>query len=132
MSHIAWHAAVKTSILFESRRICWIVSIAATPSGVSRNAFESACQAISSARIRLPGPERVEGRDVDPVLEDEPAGLAELGGGAVDHDRRRALRVLAREDDRDHPAHRRSVDVRLRMPSASSRPATSSAQTSMS
>ena len=56
MSHIAWHAAVNTSMRFESRRICWIVSIAATPSGVSRNAFESACQAISSARILLPGP----------------------------------------------------------------------------
>ena len=56
MSHIAWQAAVKTSMRFESRRICWIVSIAATPSGVSRKAFESACHAISSARIRLPGP----------------------------------------------------------------------------
>ena len=33
-----------------------MVSIAATPSGVSRNAFDSACQAISSARMRLPGP----------------------------------------------------------------------------
>ena len=56
MSHIAWQAAVNTSIRFESRRICWIESIAATPSGVSRNAFESACHAISSARMRLPGP----------------------------------------------------------------------------
>ena len=33
-----------------------MVSIAATPSGVSRKLRESACQAISSARIRLPGP----------------------------------------------------------------------------
>ena len=76
MSHIAWQAAVKTSIRFESRRICWIVSIAATPSGVSRNAFESACHAISSARMRLPGPVGIHARDVDPVLEDEPAGHA--------------------------------------------------------
>ena len=113
MSHIAWQAAVKTSTRFESRRICWIVSIAAMPSGVSRKVFESACHAISSARIRLPGPSGSSSGDVDPVLEDEPSGDAELRRRAVDHDRRRPLRVLAGEDDRDHPAHRRAVDVRL-------------------
>ena len=41
-------------------------------------------------------------------------GHAELRGGAVDDDRGRPLRVLAGEDDRDHPAHRGAVDVRLR------------------
>ncbi len=74
-------------------------------------------------RERLPGdqlgedpaarPVGVERCDVDPVLEDEPAGDAEPRGRAVDHDGRRALRVLAGEHDRDHPAHRRAVNVRL-------------------
>ena len=52
------------------------MSIAATPSGVSRKAFESACQAISSARMRLPGPSGSSAGDVDPVLEDQPARAA--------------------------------------------------------
>src|SRR5687767_4202773 len=75
-----------------------------------------------SLRERLPGDQlgqgsaagalRVEPRDVDPVPEDEPAGVPELGGRAVDDHGRRALRVLAGEDDRDHPAHRGAVDVR--------------------
>src|SRR5215211_5005199 len=57
------------------------------------------------------GPVRVDVRDVDPVPEDEPARVPELRGCAVDDHRGRTLRVLAREDDRDHAAHRRAVDV---------------------
>ena len=51
-------------------------------------------------------------RDVDPVLEDEAPRGAELRRSAVDDDRGRPLRVLAREDDRDHSTHRGAVDVR--------------------
>ena len=56
MSHIAWQAAVKTSTLFESRRISWIRSASATASCSARKRRESACQVISSARSLLPGP----------------------------------------------------------------------------
>jgi hypothetical protein len=55
----------------------------------------------------------VQPRDVDPVLEDELSGHAEPSGCTVDHDRSRPFRILAGEDDRDHPAHRGAVDVRL-------------------
>src|SRR5262249_24734524 len=45
--------------------------------------------------------------------EHQPAGHPQLRRRAVDHDRGRPLRVLAGEDDRDHPAHRGPVDVSL-------------------
>ena len=56
MSHIAWQAAVNTSSRLESRRIDWMCPISASASCSSRNLLESACQVISSASSRLPGP----------------------------------------------------------------------------
>src|SRR5579884_2192737 len=56
MSHMAWQAAVNTSSRFESRRICWQWSTIPWPASDSSHAFETACQEISSARMRLPGP----------------------------------------------------------------------------
>ena len=56
MSFIAWQAAVKTSVVFESVRICWMKSTAPALAGFSRYALLRPCHAISSARMRLPGP----------------------------------------------------------------------------
>jgi pimeloyl-ACP methyl ester carboxylesterase len=54
--------------------------------------------------------------EVDPVLEDEATGEAELRGGAVDDDGLHAVGVLAGDDRGDHAAHRRAVDVGLADP----------------
>ena len=132
MSHIAWQAAVKTSIRFESRRISWIRSASATASCSARKRRESACHVISSARSRLPGP---SGSSVAMSIQflkiSRPLGPSFAAAQLITTERVRSGYLPAKTIAIIPP-----IDVpwtcARSMPSASSRPATSSAQTSMS
>ena len=108
------------------------MSIAATPSGVSRNALESACQEISSARIRLPGPSGSSvAMSIQFLKTSRPAAPSFAAAQLITTDAVRSgylpAKTIAIIPPIDVPWMCASLTS-----SASSSPATSSAQTSMS
>jgi hypothetical protein len=109
MDSQAW---IITRSSLASRRICWMTSTPAL-----RRRHVATRQALPCDELgEDAAAAALELDEVDPVLEDEAPGEAELRGGAVDDHGLHAVGVLARDDRGDHAAHRRPVDVGLADP----------------